>query len=529
MTPRDAIPADRSAPPPRRVALAAAAFMLGSAVLLVGTAGRYGLTLDEPVYVQSADRVAQWFAGIRSIGLGESLHEDRLQRGWVFGRVENRNLPVPVLLACAGHQIGRHWLGPLSSYRLGHCLLMAVTVGILFGCLSRDHGWAAASVAAVSLLFMPRVFAHAHLNATDVPVSCFWMLALLAWLRGGSSWRGGLLAALACGLGLATKATFVLAPLLLAAWTILFRRWACWRGGLLVLLVSPVVMFALCPMWWPDPLRGVAYFRTVFRAEEIWKIEVYYLGRTYIAGVNPIPWHNGWVLLAVTTPPWTLALVLASVPQWLRTRDASAGLWLMGAALLPLLRMLPGTPAHDGVRLMLPSIFCLAPLAGLGFVHLVDWFRLSAAATQRPVSRCALVILLLAAGPAAVASMHPCEMSYYSELVGGLSGATRLGFEVSYWYDALTPGALAELQQHLPRGARVWVFPRYEGVPLLRRWGLWRPDLEEGDIGRADYLLLYTRKSRFYAIPGIEQTYQHGQPVWSYKRRGVEIVGLYKL
>lgn len=520
----------------RGIIAASLAVTLGVAILLVSTAGDYGLTWDEPVYIESVDRVSQWFTQTFSSGVAgvrENFRGDRLEQSWVFARPENRNLPVPTLVSCLGRVIAGRWLAPLNSYRFGHCLLMAATVGILFGCLVSSHGWEVASVAAGSMLFMPQVFAHAHLNATDVPVSCFWVLSMLAWLRSESSWRNSVLTAIACGLGLATKATFVLLPFLLFAWTISFRRWRYRRATLLVLVLSPCVMMLFCPMWWPAPLsRSVDYFQTVFHSEEVWKIEVYYLGQTYNLGdpqLGPLPWHNAWVLPAVTTPPWTLVLALVGAFRGLRARDAATTLWIMGALSLPLLRMLPNTPGHDGVRLLLPSIFCIAPLAGIGFAGLASRFRFLREGRRAPVARWIIVGLFVAASAAVLVSMHPFEMSYYSEAVGGLPGAAALGFEISYWFEAYTPDALDQLQRQLPRGAKVWTFPKYEGYPLLREWGLWREDLVEGDIGDADFLILYARKSRFHGIPGIEDYYARGRPVWSLRCRGVQIIGLYPL
>src|SRR5437870_5450320 len=104
---------------------AAVVVALATAVLLVATAGDYGLTLDEPTYVTGADRVESWFAGLWGPpGARDSFRDERLQESWVFARPQNYNLPVPVLLSSLGHQISHRWLAPLRSYRFGHCLLM---------------------------------------------------------------------------------------------------------------------------------------------------------------------------------------------------------------------------------------------------------------------------------------------------------------------------------------------------------------------------------------------------------------------
>ena len=35
--------------------------------------------------------------------------------------------------------------------------------------------------------------------------------------------------------------------------------------------------------------------------------------------------------------------------------------------------------------------------------------------------------------------VHPYELSYYNELIGGPRGAWARGFELTYWYDAFNP------------------------------------------------------------------------------------------
>jgi hypothetical protein len=511
--------------------LIAVAVGVGAGILLLTTSGDYGLTIDEPVYVAGVDDVGQWFAGLHGApGFFASFRDEELQKRWFFARTHNYNLPVPVIVSAIGRAITKRWIGPLRSYRVGHCLLLAATVGFLFGCLAQSHGWEMAAVSKGSLLLMPQVFSHGHLNATDVPSACFWVWTIVAWLRSESNWRWRLVAALACGLGLATKATFVMMPGVLGVWMLLARRWSWWRSLLVVLAGAPVVMLVFCPMWWPAPVsRPLEFFRSAFGGGLDFRVELFYFGQTYITGRTPIPWHSAFVLPVVTAPPWTLALAVVAVVRWMRNRTAEIGLWLLGAALLPGLRLLPNAPIYDGVRHLMPSLFCLAVLAGFGFVGLMEALRLDPAVRLRCHVRRGLIALLVAVNAAEIARMHPHEMSYYSELIGGLNGAERLGFEVSYWFDAYTPDAVREVQDRLPRGARVWTFPHYYGYPVLRRWGLWRDDLVDADIGTADYLILYTNKSRFYAIDGINRIYTLDRPVWSLQCQGVQLVGLYKL
>ena len=72
----------------------------GRVSLLLGTAGDYGLTWDEPVYVDASDRVLTWLAALPGPGgLRAAFAPEVLRESWPFGIKKNRNLPVPVVVA----------------------------------------------------------------------------------------------------------------------------------------------------------------------------------------------------------------------------------------------------------------------------------------------------------------------------------------------------------------------------------------------------------------------------------------------
>ena len=93
---------------------------------------------------------------------------------------------------------------------------------------------------------------------------------------------------------------------------------------------------------------------------------------------------------------------------------------------LPVIRMFP-TPAHDGVRLFLPTFFFLAAFAGWGTIWLADTL---ARRFRFPSWSCRGVLAGLVLGSAAysLVRIHPYELSYYNELVGGPRQAWRTGF-----------------------------------------------------------------------------------------------------
>ena len=103
------------------------------------------------------------------------------------------------------------------------------------------------------------------------------------------------------------------------------------------------------------------------------------------------------------------------------------------------LRALPHTPGHDGVRQFLPAFGILALLAGLG-----------AESVQRRLGVWgkSLIVLAIVEGALSVGLMMPVPLSYYSPLVGGLPGATRMGMEATYYWDALVPEIIDWLHSH---------------------------------------------------------------------------------
>lgn len=216
-----------------------------------------------------------------------------------------------------------------------------------------------------------------------------------------------------------------------------------WLAGL---AIAPAVAIALNPTWWHETLPQLAHYYqiSVGRQGALPDIEIFYLGKKHIYS---LPWHNGWVLIAVTVPTAILAssLVGFGTAVWNWRRDPLAVFFVLNMITLPVSRMLP-TPAHDGVRLMLPTFFFLAGLAGLAFQlfeRMVDRLRSEEFSTAPVLSVAALLLL----GPPAywLFRAHPHELSYYNGLVGGLPGAQRLGFEPTYWYDAVTPAVLREM------------------------------------------------------------------------------------
>jgi hypothetical protein len=106
------------------------------------------------------------------------------------------------------------------------------------------------------------------------------------------------------------------------------------------------------------------YMLNTARKGSLPDILILYFGQTY---EYALPWPNAWVLMAITVPGLVLAMATVGLACKLRgvRGDALPLFFLVNLAILPVMRMLP-TPAHDGVRLFLPTFFFSVGVRGLG-------------------------------------------------------------------------------------------------------------------------------------------------------------------
>ena len=278
-----------------------------------------------------------------------------------------------------------------------------------------------------------------------------------------------------------------------------------------ILAFAPVVGWLGNPLWWRETLPRLAHYYTLSndRQHALPDIQIIYFGQTY---EYTLPWHNAWVLLGITVPVTILLAAAVGIIWGLgRLRHDRLPLYFLVHFLtLPVLRMLPTVPAHDGVRLFLPTFFFLAAFAGWGTVALAKDLSLRAR-LPAPIALSLLAALVLAPAAYELARIHPFELSYYNLLIGGPRGAWHRGFELTYWFDAFNGQALDELNRRLPPGAEV-DFPNELTNPMtfqeLQMLGALRGDIKlGGDIqfrhlkyDRFGYVWLQTQDSKATAF-----------------------------
>ncbi|MCF0234101.1 MAG: hypothetical protein HUK22_03885 [Thermoguttaceae bacterium] len=147
--------------------------------------------------------------------------------------------------------------------------------------------------------------------------------------------------------------------------------------------------------------------------------------------------------MATTIPVPILALGVFGAFSARRRSEAATALALSLA--LPIIRTIPGLPPHDGARLIIASFPFWGVLAAFGAAACVERARRagkSAAICAGIAAACAFAV-----GVADVARSAPQFLSFYNATLGGVPGATRLGMEPTYYWDAFDRDVAATLER----------------------------------------------------------------------------------
>lgn len=433
----------------------------------------------------------------------------------------------------------------MLALRLPSAVLFGVLLALLALWLTEVYGAWAGAAAALLLGLMPRFFAYAHLVTLDMPLAALTLAATYVYWktidRPGLRWA--LPFGLLWGLALGVKNGGWLLPLGLGLWTLAYYRD---RQHLARLVLSGAVAAAVFIVCWPwlyhDTLARLAdYAGFAFLGHaDLLAQQTYYLGRI----VRQPPWHYPLVMTAAVLPLTILLPALAGLAEALAGgKHERAGRLLALSALGPMLPFLLGVvAAYDGERLYLASFPFLAALAGIGLVRIADalwsllWRRFPRLAAQRNSGRLrtilAAALLLVACVPPAIAivKLHPYELSYYNEGLGGVEGATAAGLETTFWGDSYQ-GALDYLNDNVAPGGSVWadayqVLWAYQDIGRLRR-DIVVPGAGGGDPQGSDWALLQMRQSRFFpAVAALVATQQPGYSVTSGR---VTLAAVYRL
>jgi 4-amino-4-deoxy-L-arabinose transferase-like glycosyltransferase len=531
------------------------ALALFTLLIIVATLSDPGITWDEPLYIKASRGYMSWMGllkkGLMQGDVGEALSDGAIVRSWMPHPTLELHPPLGKILSGFTWALLRGSVEELSAFRFANATLFSFLVALVFWMISSAYDTVSGLFAALSLVLMPRMFLHAHLANIDTTVAITWFVAMYLFWRFESrrGWVPVVVIGLAYGAALGTKMNAAVMPLVWGAWVLLFRR--NWRSVFRLVamgLIGAATFVAMWPWLWHDTVNRLLYY--VLMASRFKDRPQYYLGQI----LPHVPWHYPFVITLAVVPLVIIVMCFLGIRRVLASRCLPSGTlrspsgapadetgWLLILnALTPLLFAATGLQAsYSGERHFIPAYPYVACLAGVGFASALNimhtaWQR---AYPAGPSGRARLVLILLLGmllipPLLAIVQIHPYELSYYSELVGGMRGAARLGLETTFWCEAYKD-ALPYLNQTAASGATIWVENPFV-LRLYQGYGMLRNDLlvTGGDVVSplaADYAVIQMRQTSFQYTPEVVGILRDEMPVFSLLERGIALMHVFKL
>jgi dolichyl-phosphate-mannose-protein mannosyltransferase len=500
-----------------RLVLLSILVAIGCGGMLLATSGELPMTWDEGNAIRRAEGIQHWAE--RWVTLGDEPGEPgpltcvAIDEDWHYTtRIEGHPAFYGIVIAI-GRGLSAPFLSPLNSWRLGPMLLFGLAAGAMFYRMAREYSPAAGLAAAAALMLLPRMFAHAHTASFDGPLVACWILAWATFSPARENWRMRIVWGIALGLTLSAKATGWIAPLPFIAWTLIYLDRRAAKALAVGIPVALLTFWIVNPPLWHEPVRSWATFFSLNLDRSQFNISTQFLGRMYNLD-HPLPWYNTLVWTGLTVPVGILFLAGVGLIRVLRRcrREPLGTLLVANWLVLMIVRALPGTPPHDGVRLFLPSFAFLAALAGVGAVGLAGATAGESSSAEQDVPEntagqassgtrryrvtavVVLCIYLTAAGN--LRWYAPQWLSYYNLAIGGLPGATALGMEPTYYWDGLDETVLDWLRQHAGPGEKVrFGAASTENLALMREWGVLPVEYRSRAPGEYRWYVLQRRPS----------------------------------
>ena len=359
---------------------------------------------------------------------------DAASQGVWRGTVMEEGHPqFPIVLTALGSMVCPTFFSEETRLRFGVILWFSAALATVSHRLRREFSTETAVFGIISILLVPRLFAHAQIAAWDSPLTASWLFVWALFPRNhDSSFRVATLWGVFLGIAFASKFPGWAAPLPFVVWTLCrFRYYEIkvvdlGKRTLVIGVTALLVFFLLNPPLWGGPFDGLRIFFELNTQREL-NISIMFLGKLYDLH-HSLPWYNTLFWTVITVPVGLLGLFVVGLQETIRDAPKrQAGLLILLNMATPLiLRALPGTPVHDGVRLFVTAFPFLAMLAAIGAASLWTTWK------KR--------ILIVTVYGACVFNMlwyAPQWLSFYNLAVGGLPGAVRIGMEPTYYWDAL--------------------------------------------------------------------------------------------
>jgi hypothetical protein len=511
-------------------------FLLITLPLLL-TLPQYGVTFDEPIYAEAAENIKKWLA----LPGGQLFDSDTIARYWQTDPGRNVHPSgLKWLYLAAGKTI--FWENdPYTQNRILTVIIFSISLIVFLNWWKGDA--ISFKIIYVFLLFtIPRFFAHLHFAATDVPMTALLLLLVVCLERTlfkGTFWASGVfLGLMAC---IKITSVILVIPLFLAAiiWHREKRKGAFLRI-VIICMLGITIFYLLNPDWWLSPLSRCREFIHMTLTRRSWTPFTLVFGGHFYNYRGP--WYYPLVIFTITTPLFHIAALFTGIALTLRevrvARDIKTLFLLLCLATPFALLILPLSPAHDGIRYLLPAVPFAVCFMTTGLLKIWEYVvRGSGGVRKGSVLRCIVgvaAVSLLAADQHSPVRYPPFELSYYNQLVGGLAGARRKGYETTYWWEILN-GRTLDRVNGICKGASVYfpVPPTDLFFKQMKARGKLAFDPAQENPLEAGFVLIMGRPYVEYwerkTWPLYLRAGKIPEPVWGITLDGIPLLKLYRI
>lgn len=487
------------------------------------TLNDFGITWDEPIHFSNAGKYIKWLKNptIQSIGDTFRVVDD-----------EDVHPPLRKLIAGITHEIlttELHVIDNTRGYRIS-ALFFIIPFILLFTYVSiNQFGFFIGILVAFMYSFLPHVLFLTSLVTMDYAVAALWFMSVICAMKGMKNRVWLTISAVLVGLTLLTKLHgFLLFGPIIVYWMFYYQkvlfgkttfrlRLPILKTLIYFIFTSFAVYVVFWPWLWTSPIMKIKeYFLIQFAHQGI---PVYIFDKIY----QNAPWWYTPVMFLTTTPVFVLLLFFVGLIFVIR-KGTSWDRCMLFNALYPMAFFsLPGVYRYDGVRLFLASFPFVCLIAGRGIFILVR----SLQSSRRYMFFSLLGIFWILTVYTSVVRIHPWESSYYNELIGGISGAWRRGFETEYWGNAYL-GVLPWMNARTKD--MMCVFPTPQPFYYYQAMG----QLDARVVFNAErsdcrYLVVLMRQGLFIRDPQVARIVATQESVFAFRLDGVDLVSIYDI
>jgi hypothetical protein len=500
---------------------------------VMATLSDYGVTSDEPIYMEAAWNIKKWL----SLEPRKIFNQEEIDRYWKTDPMRNIHPSGVKWLYLVAQKTILWEKNPYRQNGVLNVLVFSISVIVFLrwwteGPLSKHI------IFLLLLLTIPRFFAHIHFPATDIPMTSLLLLFVVCLERiffRKTFWLTGVI----LGIFVSIKITSaILALPVLLVFLIWYRhKWKIVLPRIMLICMTGLfVFYILNPDYWFSPLSRCNEFLTQSLTRRSWTpFTVYFAGHFYSYRG---PFYYPFVMFFITTPILHMlflcsGLIFFFIDSQLRS-NLKMVLVFTCLAFPFLLLALPVSPAHDGIRYLLPAFpfaVCFMTLGLEKFWKFVSYKASSPAKIATQWIATAVTIGLFAVDLHNPARYPPFELSYYNRLVGGLSGAHFRGYEDTYLWEILNDNVIKRLNK-LCAGSYVY-FP-LPPTDLFFKHMLNDHKIEflpSMDLKRADFMFIIGRPFvRFWESNTWPKYRREGKlpvPIWSISLDSVPLLRLY--